>query len=83
MTDIKSNFKSMYKDDPLCELCQCEEETSNHLIECKAVLDDINIGEAARKVRNDDIFKDITKQVKAVKVWKEILKMREKKTSNK
>ena len=83
MTDIKANFKSMYKDDLLCELCQCEEETANHLLECKAVLDDTNIGEAARKVNNDDIFKDIIKQVKAVKVWKEILKMKEKKTSNK
>ena len=53
------------------------------LLECKAVLIDINIGEAARKVKNDDIFKDITKQVKAVKVWKEILQMKENKTANK
>ena len=83
MTDIKSNFKSMYKDDLLCQLCQCEEETSKHLLECKTVLDDENIGDAARKVKNADIFKDINKQVKAVKVWKEILKLREKKTSTK
>ena len=35
MVDIKMNYKSKYKDDLLCMACGKEEESSEHVIQCK------------------------------------------------
>ena len=34
MNDLKSNYKNLYRDDQLCELCKESEENNEHLMNC-------------------------------------------------
>ena len=37
MSDVKSNFKNMFKEDTLCPLCKVFSDTQEHLLSCEKI----------------------------------------------
>ena len=77
-TDVRANFSSKYADTN-CNLCHLTElQTDWHLLECTKMV------EFCTKLKNDinteyhDIFENIEVQVRAVKLFDAIFKMKEK-----
>ena len=81
MTPNKINFKSKYRNTN-CSLCKDDnsEESLSHLLICPFLSDIPELFEEARLVKCEDIFRNIEKQVKAVKYWEKVLKIYEKET---
>ena len=73
MVEIKENYKGKYKENLLCSFCGIKDETAVHLLECKVLLNDLNLDEHLKNTKVDDIFKDVSKQAKSVRVWRKIL----------
>ena len=78
MTDVRANFSSKYVTTN-CNLCDTEvPQTEWHLLQCPILI------ESCTKLKNDsqteyeDIFDDIDSQVQAVKLFEDILKIKEK-----
>ena len=78
MIEIKGNFPESHRGNLYCELCndETEEETQTHLLKCKFLLDHPEIETEIKIVNEKDIFKDLESQIKSVKLWKKILKIR-------
>ena len=76
--DIKGNFKSQHKD-PWCICCGRFEETQNHLLQCQEIGKRLNyLTEKQMDFVENDIFGDLEKQLKIVKIYSEIIEIREK-----
>ena len=70
MTDVKLNFKNKYVDH-LCLLGQIEEESQSHLMECLILKDKCEALKENMEVEYKDIFKNNTKQQKAIKLLRD------------
>ena len=81
MTDVKLNFKNKYVDH-LCLLGQIEEESQSHLMECLILKDKCEALKENMEVEYKDIYKNNTKQQKAIKLFKEIWNTRDMLLSN-
>ena len=80
MTDLKWNFKGKYRNDLNCSLCKLNfVESEIHLLQCDQLTCEPEILEEMKTIKYDDIFGSISEQIKAVKIWKKIFKMRDKK----
>ena len=77
---IKTNFKSMHRVDLSCSMCEDKksEESENHLLKCPILVNHQDMMKEIGQVGYNDVFKDITKQQLAVKVFKQIMKIYEK-----
>ena len=81
MNDLKSNFQTKYKNNLNCSLChQNVKESESHLLQCVEIVSepDINL----ENIKYSDIYGSLGEQIKAVKLWKKIFKIRTFKIEN-
>ena len=75
MMDVKQNFKNMY-DNNLCRLCQNDEETQQHLLECEKLLQNCPPLYNDMLVKYEDIFSsNVKKQLRATKLFQSVWKV--------
>ena len=74
MINVKKNFPSNHKDDIACLLCKVQVESQEHLLQCEVLKKHVNI---PGDVDYEDLFKNIEKQKKLVKLYKKLLRKRE------
>ena len=75
MLDIKMNFKNKYKSDLTCKICKEDEETLEHIFQCRVYKDKL-------KLEKDFTYtgaygNELEKIDKAVKVIEQILSIRD------
>ena len=74
MIDVKCNFSSKYQD-LYCNLCDKNElQTQEHLISCETIVDKM-LGENFGVIHSD-LFMGVEKQLKASKLYTEILEIK-------
>ena len=79
VSDVKTNFGRNY-DSFECDICQQEDESQQHIIECKEI-NKLKESDDQEMPEYDEILKEnIRKQVKIVKTFQENIKIREKLT---
>ena len=78
MLDVKNNFKSKFGENLNCSLCKNHLEDQENLLNCSEIVSDIDTSQ----ILYSDIFGTTEKQVKAVKVWKQVIKVRNSKLKN-
>ena len=78
MTQLKGNFSNAHKDNLQCELCREENsiETQMHLLVCNVLVNHPDLQIPIKTMKYDDIYQDLSSQVKAIKVWKKIFSIR-------
>ena len=74
MINLKKNFPSANKDDIACSICKVQVECQEHLMQCVELKKSINI---PADVKYEDLYKTTDKQLKLVKVYKQLLRKRE------
>ena len=78
MTDVKSNFKSMYSDIS-CNFCDNgEPQTDAHLLDCDYFIDACPELNEDNTVKHEDIFMNIDAQVRVTKIYKHIFEIKAK-----
>ena len=84
MSQNKTNFKSMYKGDLSCILCKDKStiESEIHLLNCSFLNKVPELSKQIKKIKYEDIFKDIQRQKMAVEVWTQIFKIYETEKEN-
>ena len=80
MLRLKANFSSMFGNVLTCSLCKEVNsiETECHLLKCSFIIKDKMIENEMQQVAYEDVFSDIAKQMKVVKVFKKIMNIFEK-----
>ena len=72
---IRKNFSGMYGGATMCPLCSTEPDTQEHILQCH------RIQEIETQLNDDvtfsDVFKDVTRQKKAVQEYLKALKARD------
>ena len=76
MTNAKMNFKNMYLDTK-CSLCENEEDSIRHYLECSVLLEQCEELFNDRIVRYEDIFGNLQKQLRAVNLFEKVMKKRQ------
>ena len=71
---IKKNFSSQYGNNLSCDLCSVQLDSQEHLLCCVKLCDKVNIPEG---VEYNDLFKGVDKQLRIVKIFKQLLRTRE------
>ena len=82
--NCKNNYKSLYKSDMTCIFC-CEINTVDcveHYMECKYLLNCQMLKSHMRSVNHSNIYGDIEKQIRFVKIWNQIEIIRHEKINN-
>ena len=78
MTNVKSNFSSMYTD-VNCEMCdENVPQTDSHLLDCIKILNMCQELRDDNTIEYEDIYGSIEVQMKAVNIYKAIFKIKEK-----
>ena len=72
MLEVKNNFKSKYGENLKCSLCENHQEDQEHLLICPEIVSEVDTSQILYK----DIFGTIEKQIEAVKIWKQVQKVR-------
>ena len=80
MCPNKTNFERMCNPDLSCSLCQdkTQKETELHLLNCDYFTQYPELSAEMRNIEYDDIFKDLARQTRAVRVWIQIFKIYDK-----
>ena len=76
MFAVKSNFKNKYKVDQSCELCKINESNQEHQLSCPVLikfLPELSL----TNVQYKDLFGNVDKQLKFIKVYSKIARQRE------
>ena len=81
MCDVKSNYRTHFKNNMRCRLCDTCEESELHLLACYEVLDD-SIRNMAESLSINDFLSSFSKQKNAIKMFNQILKIRNMKRRN-
>ena len=77
--DVKTNYKSMYKFNIRCRLCQKDEDSEKHYLKCEIVLRNIEPSIDLTTASYDNIFSsNIEDQVNITKIYDQIFKIRSK-----
>ena len=78
MIQLKGNFSRGQRGNLKCDLCNDvnSEETQMHLLECTFLVNHPELKSDIKSIKYDDIFQNLSSQVKAIKVWKKILSVR-------
>ena len=75
--DIKGNFKKQHRD-PWCISCGLYEETQKHLLECPEIVAKLNyLADKTTHFDENDIYEGVDKEERIVKVYGDILEVRE------
>ena len=72
--DIKNNFPQMHNNNMACEICKLQICSQEHLLKCVELRKHVKIPEDVEYL---DIFRDTEKQLKIVKIIKQVLRVRE------
>ena len=85
MLRLKANFSSMFGNDLACSLCEelNSIESECHLLRCPVITKDKMLENETQQVAYDDVFSDIEKQTKVLKVFKKIFTIFEKQKTQK
>ena len=77
MCPNKTNFEGIYKPDLSCSLCKdkTSKETESHLLQCPFFSKFPELASEMANIKYMDIFSDISKQIKAVRVWIKVFKI--------
>ena len=80
MLKIKANFSSMHGNILTCSLCKEVNtvETEFHLLNCSFLLKETSLENEMKKVKFCDVFCDLSKQTKAVELFRKIMNIYEK-----
>ena len=82
MTNIKNNFSSIYQN-LNCDLCDVNlHQTDAHLLDCNAIISSCPELNSSNSVEYEDIFDDISAQLKITKIYKIIFETKEKLEKN-
>ena len=76
MIKVKQNFSTQFNQNLLCILGCNEEETQQHLLDCKNILDRLNNKYILSECEYSDLFGNIKEQVQITKIFSEILQIR-------
>ena len=76
MTNAKMNFKNIYVD-TTCSLCRNEDDTIRHHLECPVLIENCSELFNDRIVQYEDIFGSLKKQLRAIQLFKKVLKKRD------
>ena len=76
MTKVKMNFKNMFND-KVCDLCKKEDDSLQHCLECTVLLKECPDLYNDRIVRYEDLFGNLSAQIRAVKLFEKVLEKRE------
>ena len=74
MVDLKRNFSNKYGSDLACRLCKVQVECQEHILKCEVLKEKVDI---SVNIVYEDIFNNVDKQLKVVKVFKNLLRERE------
>ena len=72
--NIKENFSSQYKSNLSCQLCYLHVDSQQNLLVCSELTKRVNI---PADVQYSDIFQNSVKQLKIVRIMKQLLRTRE------
>ena len=74
--DLKNNYKQLYNYNTICRLCTQEEsiESESHLLTCDVLKGEVR--EDEQNITTSDLFGPTHKQIKAVKLFKRVLRRR-------
>ena len=72
--NVKKNFPTQYNNNIACDLCHVHVDCQEHLLSCVELRKHVNIPD---NVQYSDIYRNSDKQLKIVKVMKELLRTRE------
>ena len=77
VTPNKANFKKKYENNLSCILCLDPDsvETLEHLLECSYLATQPQLEKEIKSIKCEDIYSELSKQVKAVKIWNKIFKI--------
>ena len=76
MIKVKQNFPTQFSQNPLCTLGCTQKETQQHLLECQFILYKINDKYIRAECKYNDLFGNITDQIKIAKIFSEIFQLR-------
>ena len=75
--DVKTNYKSKFKNNLQCRLCSAPEESQPHLMECSEILSEEKIKTALNTYKYSDIFSEnLETQAHLINTWRIILNTR-------
>ena len=74
MIDLKGNFSNKYGLDIACRVCKVQVECQEHILKCEVLKENVDV---PSHVAYEDIFRNVDKQLEAVKVFKNLLRERE------
>ena len=78
MLNCKENFKNKYQGEFLfCELCKISADSQSHLMECHILTNCVPELRNNVSTKYQDIFKNIDKQVKAIKLLTRVVEVRD------
>ena len=77
LIDVKANYRTKFKEDMTCRLCQVDEESQSHLFSCIEILSDKSVKDAIEGYTYNNTFSDNPKtQEQIIDIWHKILKIR-------
>ena len=71
---IRTNFSSQYGNDLLCELCSLHQDSQENLLSCVKLTREVEI---PSDMDYEDIYGSVDKQLRIVKLFKQLLRTRE------
>ena len=77
MIQVKRNFIGKYRQDLLCSLGCSVEETQDHLLDCKLLIEKMEDITILADVDHSDLFGTVQEQLAVTKCFSEILHIRE------
>ena len=77
MVSVKKNFSRQYEYNLLCKLGCNSEDTQEHLLDCMYIIDKLDDKTILAEAEHLDIFGNVSQQCDIVKIYCEILKIRE------
>ena len=74
---VKTNYKSMYKFNMTCFLCQNDEDSERHLLKCPKILENIDNPTDLENISYENIYsQNIDEQIIVSKIFDKIFKVR-------
>ena len=75
MSDVKTNFKSLYENNMQCRLCHKQDENEIHLTICEVGVEDIK--NEVKELSVTDIWAPFNKQKICIQIFNKIFKIRD------
>ena len=74
--NVKTTFSQMYSDN-LCRICKLFPESQFHLLQCPDIIPKLKLLSNYKEIDENYIYGDVSKQLKIVKIYTKVLKIRE------